>query len=529
MTIKFSIPDLTLGQSKRRVSPKPVAAIYIGRSETHFIVAQKRGSSIRFLAAGNLPRDPVLDPLQQLANHFKENRIACQQLLLTLSRSELELTTVTLPPAEDSEIPSLVLAEVEQQVGDGEGTTVADYLISRRDGNRPTEAIAFSLSQKNLDQWIARGKQARLSIVALVPRHVATIGILHRRNLLKSNLSVVMSAYSGEVELVLCRGQTPLFLRTLRITADDPGVLAEQLGLEIQRSVALATTENQAEPPELFFVDGTEDYQSLLDALQERRIGPIQKIDPIATWEFSGNKEEIKHPACEAALAGAMTDYLFEDLYVNLLDPKRPPKPPNPWRSRALVGGVAVSALLGGGYVLRSDVDDLQAQVAEKQQIVNERTKMASKLQEKADDARWVEQWMSDQVFWLEELQSLSSQLPAGQFATIRRLNASSQDQNGIVDLSVQVTQPERVAELENRLRSDRFAVVSKRVSEQGEGEEYPWQFDTRVTFPITPEKSYTYKPTEASPPDATQKSPVNTAASKPISTNSSGAGGTKQ
>jgi hypothetical protein len=305
-------------------------------------------------------------------------------------------------------------------------------------------------------------------------------------------------------------------------------VLAEQLGLEIQRSVALAATENQAEPPELFFVDGTEDYQSLLDALQERRIGPIQKIDPIASWESSGSKEDIKHPACEAALAGAMTDYLFEDLYVNLLDPKRPPKPPNPWRSRALVGGVAVSALLGGGYVLKSEVDDLQAQVVEKQQLVNERTKMASKLQEKADDALWVEQWMSDQVFWLEELQALSGQLPAGQFATIRRLTASSQDQNGVVDLSVQVTQPERVAELESRLRSGRFAVVSKRVSEQGEGEEYPWQFETRVTFPIPTEKSYIYKPAETSLPDATQTSPVSTAASEPISTNSSTAGGTK-
>jgi len=104
MNIKFPIPDLKLGTSKRRASPKPVAAVHIGRTDIHFLVAQKRGNAVRFLASGDLARDADLEPLQQLADYFKKQKINCQQVLLTLSRSELELTTIALPPAEENEI-----------------------------------------------------------------------------------------------------------------------------------------------------------------------------------------------------------------------------------------------------------------------------------------------------------------------------------------------------------------------------------------------------------------------------------------
>lgn len=505
MNIKFPIPDLKLGLPKSRATAKPVAAVHIGRNDIHYIVAQKRGATMRYLAAGDLPRDAALDPLQQLADHFKEAKIACQQLVLTLSRTELELTTITLPVAEESELPALVSAEVEQQVGDADGGPIADYLISRRDGSRPTEALAFSLTEKQLTHWQNRAKQAKFALVAVVPRLMASISILKKQNILHNALSVVMSVYSGEVELVVCRNATPMFLRTLRITADDPGLLAEQLGLEIQRSIALATAEPGSEVPELFLVDGLNDFQALLDALMERRIGPIQRVEPLKDWEREAGSET--RTTCEAPLTGALIDYFDNALAINLLAPKRPAQPPNPWRGRALVGAVAAIAVVTLGYVLRSDIEQLESEVADKQATYVERSKMANKLEEKADEARWVEQWQQDQVYWLDELQTLSTHLPPGQFATIRRLTASAQDGKGVIDLSVQVSDPERVAELERSLRGAHFSVTSKRVSEQGSGEEYPWQFETRALFALEKDTAYSFlDPTAVEKPQDAKK-----------------------
>jgi Tfp pilus assembly protein PilN len=469
------------------------------------------------MAAGDMARDTSSEPLQQLAEHFREKKIHCSQIVLTLSRTELELTTIALPVAEESELPALVASEVEQQVGDADGKPVADYLISRRDGTRPTEALAFSLSEKQLALWQNRAKLAKFQLVAVVPRLMASVSTLKQQGILSNALSVVMSVYSGEVELVVCRNASPMFVRTLRITADDPGVLAEQLGLEIQRSSALAAADPGSEVPELFLVDSLNDFQTLLDALMERRIGPIQKVDPLKNWERDQGAEI--RTTCEAPLTGALIDYFDHTLAINLLQPKRPALPPNPWRGRALVGGVVAMAVITLGYVLRSDIEDLEAEVAEKQATYAERSKMASKLEEKADEARWVQQWQSDQVYWLDELQNLSNNLPPGQFATIRRLTASAQDGNGVIDLSVQVSDPERVAELEQSLRSARFAVTSKRVSEQTSTEEYPWQFETRATFALDGTNAYDFiDPLASNAAPANDKVKIDAAGSDKIS-----------
>ncbi len=55
--------------------------------------------------------------------------------------------------------------------------------------------------------------------------------------------------------------------------------------------------------------------------------------------------------------------------------------------------------------------------------------------------------------------------------------------------------QPEHVAELEESLRSARFEVSSERVSQQPTEDEYPWQFDTEVRFPLRPASEAAYMP----------------------------------
>src|SRR6056297_2845392 len=134
-----------------------------------------------------------------------------------------------------------------------------------------------------------------------------------------------------------------------------------------------------------------------------------------------------------------------------------------------------------------ADVNDLQRQVAEKKQDLDDAERIAAKMQEKADETRLVQQWLGDQVDWLGQLQRLSSRFPEGQLANVRRLSASVDGSTGGIDLSVQVNDLNRFAELENALREANFAITSKRISEQANNEEYPWQFEARIAFPITP------------------------------------------
>ena len=72
---------------------------------------------------------PSANPFMALANHFRENSIQVQRLVLLLSRPELDLLTLTLPPADASELPALVANEVEQQLGETDEPPAIDFYV----------------------------------------------------------------------------------------------------------------------------------------------------------------------------------------------------------------------------------------------------------------------------------------------------------------------------------------------------------------------------------------------------------------
>ncbi|MFM8401652.1 MAG: hypothetical protein ACKOAH_27830, partial [Pirellula sp.] len=111
---------------------------------------------------------------------------------------------------------------------------------------------------------------------------------------------------------------------------------------------------------------------------------------------------------------------------------------------------------------------------------------MTSKFQEKSDQVALVESWLSDQVDWVSELSDLAARLPDGQDATVRRLTATVNAKgNGTLDLSMQVKSQEIISELENRIRGAKYTIVSKQITQNAESQEYPWQFESHIEFPI--------------------------------------------
>jgi hypothetical protein len=98
----------------------------------------------------------------------------------------------------------------------------------------------------------------------------------------------------------------------------------------------------------------------------------------------------------------------------------------------------------------------------------------------------WVESWLGDQVDWVSELSDLASRLPDGKDATVRRLTATINAKgNGALDLSMQVKSQEIISELENRIRGAKYTIVSKQITQNADSQEYPWQFESHIEFPI--------------------------------------------
>ena len=488
-----------------------IAVVHWDREQIYFLVVSLKSKAVTANDVGVIAYTEAGNPLLALATHFRDRSISVQRLVVLLSRPELDLPTLNLPPAEDSELPSLIASEVEQQLGETDEPPIVDFHIvahPKADKNVCNQVLVFALPAKELSSLQKQVAAAGFRLAAICSRHLAPLGILRRQNISNETLAVSVHLYTGEVELAVCRGSDPILLRTIRLSTEEPTRVAEQIWMELQRCLTLLPQET-AELRLGWYVFATSDAaRQVAQSLEDRGESSIHKIDPLAGWEVNEapkNDAEASGAAqgvsltTSAANAGAAWDFVNNELPVNLLAPKRAPKPKNPRVRWAAIGTCAASVLGIAVYFLLSDVWQLQIEIDTLQRELDNTKKVTAKYQEKSDQVLAVQAWLADQVDWLSELNELSNRLPDGQDATVRRLTASATTNSATIDLSLQVADQEFISQLESRIRSAKYGATSKQISQNQNSVEYPWQFETRVSFPIEVQKQNAYGPKSVS------------------------------
>jgi hypothetical protein len=453
-------------------------------------------------------------PLMALAKHLQEQRLSVNRLVVLLARPELDLLTLSLPPASNDELPILVAAEVEQQQGETQDPPAVDYFViqdlakqeeradrakvareqaetdrseNSRVGNSEIAAsgpgkqvFAFALNQRFLQGLQDQCNEAGFKLLAIGSRHLAPLSLLRQANVAERSLAISIHLLAGEAEVAICRGSEPLMLRSIRYSNEDPERVAEQIDTEANRCLTLLP-QSLGELPVSWMVYETGEFaRQVAKSVEAQEPGKVRLLDPLTGWSLSG-------PSTSAATVGAALDLQqFQSLPVNLLAPKRAPTPPNPWLRWGGLGGLAAAATVAGSTFMLRDVGELREQATAAQNELKDTVRVTSKYQEKSDQVAWVESWLGDQVDWVSELSDLASRLPDGKDATVRRLTATINAKgNGALDLSMQVKSQEIISELENRIRGAKYTIVSKQITQNADSQEYPWQFESHIEFPI--------------------------------------------
>lgn len=495
--------------------------IHWDRETVHFFVTVSGSKRVALKDFGTIPYTAPDNPFSALANHFASQDIHASRLVVLLSRPELDLLSINLPPAEASEIASLVASEVEQQLGESLEPPIVDYYVvrdSKENSGNSSQVLAFALNRKELASIQSQSDTAGFRLQAIGSRHLSPLSLLRQQKPESDTLVVSIHLYAGETELTICLGSEPILLRSIRNSTDDADRVAEQIALESQRCFTLLP-QSIAELPKTWYLFATGDAATKVGSALARN-GEIHAthLDPFSGWDVepTGDGASTQAHTLSAANVGAAVDYLSQSLPVNLLDPKRPPVPQNPLRRWGGIGLLAATAAAFAGYMLLSDVWQLQTDAEDLEAELNDATKLTAKYLEKSDQVQAVETWLSDQVDWLAELSELSNRLPEGSDASVRRLTASTNGNGASIDIAVEANSQETISNLENRIRGAKYSAVSKQISQNADSEEYPWRFETQITFEIEPPKPKSYGPPEpqikesskeTSPP-ATEASP---------------------
>ena len=70
----------------------------------------------------------------------------------------------------------------------------------------------------------------------------------------------------------------------------------------------------------------------------------------------------------------------------------------------------------------------------------------------------------------------------------------------------MQVKSQEIISELENRIRGAKYTIVSKQITQNADSQEYPWQFESHIEFPIQSPGLKRFTASSSSPSDRRDK-----------------------
>lgn len=478
--------------------------VHWDRENVHYFVTASGAKRVLLKEFGTIPYASPDNPFAALANHLASNDIHASRLVALLSRPELDLLAINLPPAEESEITALVASEVEQQLGESSESPVIDYYVaneSKENGISGSQVLAFALNRKELESIRSQSEASGFRLQAIGSRHLGPLSLLRNQKPAKDTLGVAIHLYPGETELTICLGNEPILLRSIRNSTDDADRVAEQIVLESQRCFTLLP-QSIAELPKAWYLFATGEVASkVASALTSNAEISLTTIDPWSDLEVeqSGDDRSDQLRYLSAATIGAASDYLSQSLPVNLLSPKRPPSPQSPWRRWGGWGLLAGTAATFAGYLLLSDGWQLQTEAEDLEAELRATTMLTAKTMEKSDQVQAVEAWLADQVDWLAELSEISSRLPEGSNASVRRLTATINGNGASIDISVEANSQETISELEDRIRGAKYSIVSKQINQNADSQEYPWRFESQIAFSIDPPSSKQFGPPRSS------------------------------
>lgn len=513
----MNIPTLYKLLNLRTIRPgkHPVAFAHWDRDNLYYFIGSL-SQAITTSSTGVLPLANPEKPFSTLAAFLKESHGSVNQVVALISRPELDLSTLTLPKGDEKETAAMVASALEQQYGDASDLPTADFVssITHQDATSDSETkdvLLFAAQAKYLQSLDDQSKEAGLKLIGVGARHLGPLSLLKRNVATNDAITVAIQFYPGETELSICHNDLPVLLRSIRNSTEDAERVSEQVSIEVERCLTLLPQDIASKPIHIVFFGDSPFAKKVAEALQGLEPQSVQSINPACDWPNMQKTDSVAFvlDGVFAANVGAAWDYFHKSLPVDLLSPKRPPQPANPWIKRGVVAAAAVAGVASVSYVLLGDINDLTLEVERLEADFANVSKLTNKYQEKADRVKSVEDWLSNQVDWLAELNEISQRLPEGQNATVRRLTGSLGTNGSAIDLSVQVNEQEYISVLEDRLKSAKYSVSSRQISQNPETTDYPWNFETRISFAVDAPTWKSFGPPQSSPsdqPDTTSK-----------------------
>lgn len=483
---------------KLKKSAKWLLATGWDSESLEYVLACVQDQGLTIVAAESRPLEGVAEarkPGDVLAAEMARHGARNPQVFVSLSRSAVEVLPISLPPASDSELPSLVSMQVIQQAPELAETASLDFIPLNRDDAVGREILAVAPRSNVIENVVAELKTAGLRPFVIGFRPLGLMPLLDRTAASKSDraLAFCLEPEAADI-LLLDRGRLVLSRSALLPDRNDRVFMTNLVG-ELERTAMVLHQDGESvtELQHVYGFGSGAEFDDLISTLNQDTSVTATRVNPFRIV----NDESVGRTGASrfAPLIGMMLGHVTSSTHpvLDFLNPRQPTVPPNRWRRIAMFATIAVALFAAIAYYAVDRRSKLDQEVADLQTQLNSVGKMSEKVGRRQRVTQAIANWQADDVTWLDELRDLSIRFPDANDVVVQRMNVTPVSQGNMVTLQLRVKDPTVVTLMEANLRDDHHRIQSKRVSEIPGAEKFGWQLDTTIW--VRPHSKESYLP----------------------------------
>lgn len=471
-------------------------ALELGHEEIRVATSQLQGKHVRIRSAFavSFAEDDTDEQIgEKLKSELAQHGMTRGDALVVVSRSEVEIREITVPPAPENELPSLVRFKSKSEFATATDNWSIDFIPLSGTESTERELFATALSGKVSDRLKLIAETANLKLKHIVLRPCATQNLLIGE-IDDDGILLVVAPNGDEIDLSLIHAGKLILTRTVRSNAHgETDRLAKQLTLEVQRTLASATKRIGNKSVDKVIICGNPShYQTVGQAVTERAGAETTYIDPFAKLTLKG--EVPSTPERYSSLIGAlMQQGMGRKHAIDFLNPRQPVVEGNKNNARMLLAGLVAAVLLIGGFLgwmtLRSQqqkIDSLTKRLAE---IKTENSGQGDVkgVEQVIGEVELVDQWLARAPNWLDELEELSNRTLDPDRVIVDKFLGSIGNQSPFVNLKGRVKEHATNTDLQMDLAGRPYTVGGKGTNRSAKSVDYPFSMeqDLKITVDL--------------------------------------------
>ncbi len=477
----------------RMKTPSRLAAVEWDAHEARIAVAARRAGrvvvehafTVNLRPATSGPQEAEVDIGGRMAAALALRHLGRIDTLVVVGRAQVELRQLSLPPAPDEELPTLVRFQALREFNELEEDWPLDFIPLEQSAEGGRTVLAAAIAPDLVDSVQATCVRASLRPRRLVLGPCAAAALYARRTAYRPETPVLLVGLLADgVDLTVMIDRKVVFLRSTRLSGrplEGDGLVAE-----IRRTMVAAQNQLGGRRAESVVLYGSGPEHAAAAETIERALGrPVELFDP---FEGLALEPELRQampdgPGRFAPLLGTLLGQLEETgQAIDFLHPRQPPPPPSrhlQYAAAALgVVLLAVAALLWYGFECRRLTRENQ-ELDEQCRVWEQRAKQAEQTRKSVAD---IETWTASDIVWLDELARLSRRFPEARQVRLRELTCAAVGRRGMIDLNGLASSAEAISRVREKLQDETHRVVPRDSGSAEGGGPYSWQFSATVS-----------------------------------------------